>query len=255
MNHLTILSSAQVDRLRGHIDKNVDVYKADAAYPLPEVGTLLQTPIEVGETPELTVDPDRHTADDADNAIRIYHWLSGLNRTQAADPRLWTTLALREFWNYMQRRWVVENASTVKSRYFVTGGRKALNRQGIARLWWGAALTHAPWERNQKLAIFRSDDPARFTRVFFSQQQYAVDLMERNLGGSLLIRTCVLEALEHVGPKVRQRDDLSQAVGRNLNQLLQTQQLEAQPPEKVRETILQLVERVAERLLAVGRLP
>lgn len=250
MNHLTILSSAQVDRLKGEVDASVELYRASPEFPLPDGSTLLQTPIEAGSPPDLVVNPDRHTADDAENAVRIYKWLPDIDKTQAADPRLWTTLGLREFWRYMQQRWPVESASTVTSRYFVTGGRKALNRHGIARLWWGAALTYAPWEQSEQLTIFKSEDPARFTRVFFSQQQYAVDLMERNQGASLLLRTCVLAALEEVGPTVTQRDDLSQRVGKNLNLLLQTQQLEARLAEEARDTILRLVGDVADGLRA-----
>lgn len=250
MSHLTILSSTHVDRLRGRIEADLEVYKTGAEFLLPDAGSLLQTTIEHEQKPELTFDPkpNQRTADDADNAVKIYHWLAALSRTQAADPRLWTTLGFREFWTYMRQRWAVEKLGTITDRYFVTGGRKALNRQGIARLWWGAALTYAPWEKNDALTIFKSEDPARFTRVFFSQQQYAVDLMERNLGGSLLLRTCVLAALEVVGPKVSSRDDLSQTVGKDLNQLLQTQQLETQSVVKIRERILRLVEEAAARL-------
>ncbi len=250
MNHLTILSSTQVDHFKGQVDVSVELYRASPESPLPDGSTLLQTPIEADSPPDLVVDPKQHTADDAENAVRIYKWLPDLDSTQAADPRLWTTLGLREFWGYMQQRWPVESAATVTSRYFVTGGRKALNRHGIARLWWGAALTYAPWEENDQLTIFKCEDPARFTRVFFSQQQYAVDLMERNQGASLLLRTCVLAALEEVGSTVTQRDDLSQRVGKELNLLLQTQQLEARPAGEVRDTIRRLVEDVADGLRA-----
>ena len=248
MSHLTILSSTQVEQLRGRIETDLEIHKTASEFPLPDAGSLLQTTIEYEQQPELKLDPNRRTADDADNAVKIYNWLPSLDRTQAADPRLWTTLGFRNFWRYMQQRWVVDKPGTVTDRYFVTGGRKALNRQGIARLWWGAALTYAPWEKSEELAIFKSEDPARFTRVFFSQQQYAVDLMERNLGGSRLLRTCLLAALEAVGPKVSSRDDLSQTVGKDLNQLLQTQQLETQPVEKVRDRVLRLVDDAANRL-------
>lgn len=248
MSGLRILSFSQVDRLRHEAASNLTPYQGDVPLPLPDESSLLTTLIDAPGRPDLVVDPSRHTADDAENAVRVFKWLPDLDLTQAADARLWTTLGLREFWGYMQKRWPVASASTVESRYFVTGGRKALNRHGIARLWWGAALTYAPWERQEELLIFRSNDPARFTRVLFSQQQYAVDLMERNLGGSLLLRISVLAALEEFGPAVSKRDDLSQQVGKDLNQLLQTQQLETRPAEEVRDVVRNLVGASAARL-------
>lgn len=248
MTRLRILSLPQVDRLRQEATSNLSPFQVTGPFPLPEESTLLPTLIEAPNPPSLVVDPTRHTADDAANAIRVFQWLSDLDMTQAADPRLWTTLGLREFWGYMQKRWPVASTSTTESRYFVTGGRKALNRHGIARLWWGAALTYAPWDRQEDLSIFRSEDPARFTKVLFSQQQYAVDLMERNLGGSLLLRISVLASLEEFGPTVRKRDDLSQQIGKDLNQLLQTQQLETRPAQEVRDIVRNLVRRVAKDL-------
>jgi hypothetical protein len=248
VSRLRILSRPQIEHIRAQTDADLTQFRGPSIFPLPDESTLLWTLIDAERAPELIVDPERHTADDAENAVKLLKWLPNLDKTQAADPRLWTTLGLREFWSYMQNRWPVASEATVVSRYLVSGGRKALNRQGVARLWWGAALTYAPWERHETLGIFKSNDPARFTRVFFSQQQYAVDLMERNLGGSLLLRTCVLAGLEEFGPKVQQRDDLSQAVGKNLNQLLQTHQLETKPPAEVRDEIRRVVEDVANSL-------
>ncbi|MCK5945525.1 MAG: hypothetical protein KAI24_26280 [Planctomycetes bacterium] len=245
MSHLTILSLSQVSSLRQRVDAEMATYTTADSFPLPEASTMLSTPIDAATPPDLVVDQDRRTAHDAENAIAVFRWLPDLDLTQAADPRLWTTLGLREFWRYMGQRWPAAKASTITSRYFVTGGRQALNRHGIARLWWGAKLTYAPWERDESLEIFKGEDPGRFTRVFFAQQMYAVDLMERNLGSSLMLRTCVLAALEEFGPKVSQRDDLSQLVGKGLNQVLQTRQLESRPVAEVRETVRSLVADIA----------
>lgn len=248
MKPLTILSSVQIDRLRKDIEGAIGSHSTADHVALPDAAELLRTPIQVAEPPKLEVDANDHTAADAENAVRIRKWLPDLTPTQAADPRLWTTLALREFWGYMQQRWPFASDATKLTRHFMKGGREDLNRQGIARLWWGAELTYAPWDRDPQLEIFRSADLARFTRVFFTQQQYAVDLMERRLGSSVVLRTCVLAALEALAPTVSNKDSLSRSLGKELNQLLQTQQLESRSAVEVRDTVMSVARAIAETL-------
>jgi hypothetical protein len=86
-----------------------------------------------------------------------------------------------EFWPYMRRRWPVEKempnrdraSRFVEWRYFVAQSQsRALLRNGIARLWWTAQLSHAP-ER---------DNPYELTAVLLSTLDITQQIVERNMG-------------------------------------------------------------------------
>lgn len=102
--------------------------------------------------------------------IRFHRALRHLTPLQARDPRIWTRLAHMEFWPYMRLRWPVEKhmsnrnsaARFVESRYFVEQSpSRALLRNGVARLWWTAQLSHDP----------DRDNPHELTTVLHSTKK------------------------------------------------------------------------------------
>ena len=93
----------------------------------------------------------------------------------------------------MRRRWNVapkiregkNPAGYVLEHYFVASSSpsRALTRNGMARLWWYAHLTH---DRHRK-------DPYELTRVLLSALDIAQQLLEKNLGRAPHVRTGFLE--------------------------------------------------------------
>jgi len=153
MSSLMIFKSTLVNALRSSATINLDNYLRDDVW-VAEVSTKsnrdMQTGVEIAESLHLDF-PENGNLKDVENAIRFHKALRHLTPRQARDPRLWTRLAHMEFWAYMRLRWPVEKhmakrdraARFVESRYFVAQSQsRALLRNGIARLWWMAQLSH-----------------------------------------------------------------------------------------------------------------
>jgi hypothetical protein len=238
MRTLQILRSDKVLKLRQaaeHDDRALEAYAGASPFPGISDADLMNTTIQVPDTPPQLVvaghSRQERPAQDAENAILVYRYLETLTRTQAADPRLWVSLAHTTFFEYVKARWgVTDRAGLRKSvlgNWFLPRGqgKAALRRQAISRLWWAAYLTHAPWKENPELEVFKTADEFRFTRILFRQQQIYVDLIERNYGSDLRLRICLLDSLDKYLVTVTRRDDLSREASKLLNLLLKHRQV------------------------------
>jgi len=120
--------------------------------------------------------PEGNQVFDFENAKRV-HRKYKLSPAVAADPRLWARLAHVEHWEYMQKRWPVDESKSqafIRQRYFLAGtDSRAVMRNGIARLWWSAQLTY-----DEKGGA----DQYELTEVILSRLDIAQQLLERNLG-------------------------------------------------------------------------
>ena len=83
--------------------------------------------------------------------------------------------------------------------WFISGkGLAALRRNAVARLWWAAHLTCAPWESDPKLAPFKNADRYFYTKVLLRSQQVFQDTIERDFGRDPeLLRAQVERTLRH----------------------------------------------------------
>lgn len=265
MTRLEILSSIAIGGLKGGLDNNNvrDNYMSGSAPSIDQLETH-RTLIEPnGEHPQLVVsepmNSTRRTAEDAANAIRVHDWLGPLTRQQAADDRLWITLAHREFFGYAHQRWCAgatdkekAGAKSLVGRHFFTGatGKAKLRTNAISRLWWAAELTRAPWSRDEELAVFKTADDARFTKVMLEYQQIYFDVIERDFGSNLRIRTCLLDALAEGAKSVGAVGDLSGGVAKRLNLIARTRNLDSMGVAALRELCGGIVESVAGNLAA-----
>lgn len=149
---------------------------------------------------------------DADNARILYEALKDtLNPRIASDARLWLYLTHKTFYSYMVRRWPVQNTdgteesekneksvsrkqkiyNKINERYFFgSSNGKAFVRQGIARLYWSAALTYD--ENNS--------DPYEMTRFLLNNQDLLVATTERSLARNKNFLLAVLKVLRDYGP-------------------------------------------------------
>jgi hypothetical protein len=183
MPGLNALRENYVHQLQNSIRSNLDNYTLDdpwvptlASFDKAQFSTRFD--IKGGFKMVLPEGEDHH---DLENAIRLHKAFMELTPLQAQDPRLWVRLTHVELWRYMRARWPVEKYLAdrgkaeryVLSRYFVAQRQsRALLRNGAARLWWAAKVTHDPGRKN----------PYELTRVLLSSLDIAQQLLERNLG-------------------------------------------------------------------------
>lgn len=250
----TILSSGRLATMRQRVESDSSVnliYAEGDHYPLSTDTQLLNTLIEVPEEAPKLITGGSRADEEADNAVRVFEYLGPLDRTQAADLRLWTTLTHTTFWDYCRHRWPAKDKDPayILEHWFEKsgGGLGALRRNAISRLWWAANLTVAPWEKDEALAHLQSSDRFKFTRVLLSQAQIFQDVVEREYGSNLRIRALLLSALEKHLPSVSNKDNLSKATSTQLLLILKNRHVDALPIAKAETVIDSLVASAAQR--------
>jgi hypothetical protein len=99
-----------------------------------------------------------------------------------------------EAWPYMRKRWPIEKhvkdegkvVRFIESRYFVTQAQsRALLRNGIARLWWTAKVSHDP----------ARDNPYELAAVLLSTLDITQQILERGIGRAPAVLMGFLEFL------------------------------------------------------------
>lgn len=182
------------DSLLNYLEKRVQ-FKEDG---------VAKTRIEVEENiPILDTSADK----DAENAVKVYEYLNALSESVACDERVWSYLAHETFREHMLGRWPIEISATnvtdrevrkkavtsIKDHWFY--GQRGLVRNGIARLWWGAHVTVAPWENGDEefYADLDKTDRYRYTKLLFSKSVIYQQIMEREQTRPPRIRTTLLE--------------------------------------------------------------
>lgn len=177
----------------------------------PKERDLISSAIGVnGKSPTLKAPKSDPVSVDLDNAITIHTYYSNLDETQASDPRLWTYLSHVEFRKYCLTRWglngsykeIKDEQSKQKAiryifeHWFVSGNDRDLRRHAIARLWWAAHLTHAPWEKDPEFfSGLKNKDPYYYTKVLLSTQDIYQQVLERGMGRSNKILISILDYL------------------------------------------------------------
>ena len=133
--------------------------------------------------------------DDCMCAISLYIALSNLTPSQASNPFLWTYLSHTEGWEYMQKRWPIDEntKSRIKNRYFVSSANSRRNvfRNGLSRLWWGVYISI---DENAK-------DKYNLTKLLFSDEDLFVSLVERDFSMCKNVTIGILRYLLHYKEK------------------------------------------------------
>jgi hypothetical protein len=195
----------------------------------------IQGALEVdGATPILNIE------DDVEAAISIYKYLGELDELEASDRRLWTTLTHVTFREYVMARWPArfEKTDTRKNsilkRWFAEGGSdRTLEQNAIARLWWGAHLTVAPWKSNpDEFKHLEQEDEFYYTKLLFSLQELIKVTMESSLGRSNKFLVTLLAYLDKHQELVNNKDigplmkELNLIAGANKVLVLNAKELE-----------------------------
>ena len=138
---------------------------------------------------------------DSDTAELIHSSFIGLDPIGASYKFFWSTLTHREYWDYTQKRWPLKDSpiNIIRARWFFEDSdRNAFSRNAISRLWWSANLTFKPWEKEESLNIFESEDPYKYTKILTSSSQLIQDILDRKWGSNLIFRICFLEAFSRI---------------------------------------------------------
>lgn len=178
---------------------------------------------------------------DTSAAIAVYGYLGELNELQASDKRLWTTLTHTTFRDYLIDRWPAKSAepeakkNAIMRRWFAEGGSdRTLENNAIARLWWGAHLTYAPWKVNpDEFGHLEHEDDFYYTKRLFSLQELIKVTMESSLGRSSKVLIALLAYLDKHPELVNNEDvgdlmkELNLISGANKILVLNAKELEA----------------------------
>lgn len=196
MAKLKVFKSDFVDKLRKveSLDFYMDQHSEFDLSPYPNV-VLVSEKTELPDTiPVLSPSAD----DDAENAEKIFKYLK-ISPVQASDPRLWTYLTHVTFCKYVKERWPIEvndkdKEQKVNERWLATRNSRSFERNAIARLWWAAYATVAPWEKDEYFKdLPEQNDRFVYTKVIFTKQDIVSNLLDRRFGRSPRIMITVLE--------------------------------------------------------------
>lgn len=210
-----IFRRAAVDRMRMELRSGAslaDYYRSEIS--IDDKDCLLSTVKAEGKAPGLAVPMKDPVSADLDNAILLHSYYGNLDETQASDPRFWSYLSHVEFREYSLARWGIDGSyedikddasarqkaiNQLLEHWFISGNDRDLRRHAIARLWWAAHLTHAPWEQDPEFfGDLDRKDPYRFTRVLFHTQDIYQQVLERAMGRSNRVLITILEYIgEH----------------------------------------------------------
>jgi len=206
-----------------------DYFRSEFEVPSDAV---LQSTIKLdGDKPELN--PDINA--DVENAIKIFEYFHNIDKTQASDKRLWIYLSHVTFREYTIGRWGIKTPEAelatsldakrrainyIAEHWFLSGSSRSLRRHSIARLWWAAYLTAAPWEQDPEyFASLDTSDKFIYTRILFATQDIYQQTLERNLGRSNKMLIATLEYLRQ-NPGTSQNREAIRNIMKELNLML-----------------------------------
>ncbi|GAB3619913.1 hypothetical protein GCM10027417_11740 [Glutamicibacter endophyticus] len=195
-NHARALTHVALVSLQVALDQaqNPDDFFAEADAIIKKPENLLELPVNSGIPEILEPGSLGDSGRDVENAPLVYEFLGAMDRSNAADRRLWTYLAFSTYRSYMEKRWPPAESrnwkSRVNDRWLMSNAtRGKLIRHGIARLWWVAALTYDA-KREYPLSV---DDSFAYTREVFRNEDRINSLFDREVGANPSIVRAVLE--------------------------------------------------------------
>ncbi len=212
MAKASFVRETALERLRQNITPNAKRYSADAPWLSDYFGGeawYLQSSIEMPEAVALKSPASKTELFDLDNTKTLYTAVRNLSPIQASDERLWVYLSHVTYWDYMRKRWGVEQyvnkprfEEIVEERYFFMPDRpRALIRNGIARLWWYGYTTYDD-ER---------EDPFELTAVLLKNLDVAQSVLERAFSRNRTLTHAMLSVLlerERAGTPFYERESV-----------------------------------------------
>jgi hypothetical protein len=149
---------------------------------------LVQVDVTYEKGHEFKIGGPRERDRDQFNTLMLHKALPNLTPSQATDERIWTTLALGDYKEYVLRRWDTGDSSDypVDIKIFVANTRSLLREHAIGRLWWrGFLASEVP---RGKVA-----DPLG---LFFEYEDIPGEVMGRSIMTDRRVLTAYLGRLE-----------------------------------------------------------
>ncbi len=212
MNKLTFLKENSLERLQANINANQHRY-SDAAPWLNAYfsgsGWFQDSNVIQADSFQLRMPISKSDLCDLENTRIVYSALRHLTPLQAADPRLWTYLTHITHWEYMRKRWPIEQylgkqnlRENLQERYFFMPNKsRALIRNGIARLWW---YGHCSYDQTRQ-------DPFELTTALLKNLDVTQSILERAFSLNTNVTKTMLSVLldrERAGKAFYIRDNV-----------------------------------------------
>lgn len=229
-----------------------DVFLYEVALIANDPGSTLSLPFDTSHPDQLITTRAgrlRDGAAEAANAAAVYEYLGSMNRTLAADPRLWTYLAFVTYRDYMEKRWDPSAAQSwrnrVRDRWLMTASkRETLVRHGIARLWWVASLTFDP---KMSRPLSKADqDPFAYTALAFRREDRILQLFDRWITAVPEAVFSLLEAIESSTALASERGARELLIGVTRENGIR--ELSAMPDDQLHELVRNIARTTAARL-------
>ncbi len=259
-NYQKIFKRAAVDRMRDQLRAGITLENYFKEFESVDEADCLPSTIEVrAPRPVLSAPQDDPVATDLENAIVLHGYYPELDETQASDPRLWAYLSHVDFRAYTMARWGLDGSyadlndeskqkaiNYVLEHWFTSGNDRDLRRHAIARLWWAAHLTRAPWEKDPEFfGHLVQKDPYHYTKILLQTQDIYQQVLERAMGRSDRILISVLDYLGNHAEFAQSRAKI-RSLMKELNLAYGTRKLITLNPEQ----LAKLVEKTAEEVSA-----
>ena len=123
---------------------------------------------------------------DIENCFLIKKALPHITPADATDERLWVTLCIGKFKDYLMKRWG-DSSNINIYRIFASGFRGRMSINAVGRLWWSMHIANTLDNQN----------PERFLNILFLNQDYRQQLLERtSSANSKVVLKSILEITE-----------------------------------------------------------
>jgi hypothetical protein len=196
MTKLKFLKQVGLDNLRSNIEPNQKRYTEEKPFLNDYFGNanwFVESNISIPSSIELQIPTSKSDLLDLENTRIVYSALKHLTPVQASDPRLWAYFTHVSHWEYMRRRWPVEQylnkprlKEIMQERYFFISDRsRALLRNGMARLWW---YGYCSYDESRA-------DPFELTGALLKKLDVTQNLLENAFGRNTQITHAVLGVL------------------------------------------------------------
>ena len=128
---------------------------------------------------------------DIENCFLIKKALPNITPADATDERLWVTLCIVNFKDYLIKRWG-ESSNININRIFASGYRGSMSRNAVGRLWWSMHIANT----------LDNEKPERFINLFFKNQDIRQQLLERTSSANAKV---VLKSILEITEEMKQK--------------------------------------------------
>lgn len=196
MSNLIFLTQNSLDRLQANINANHHLYSENSPWLgsyFSGTGWLQDSNLAAADTFDLKMPISKTELCDLENTRTVYTALRHLTPLQAADPRLWAYMTHVTHWDYMRKRWPIEQymfkqdlRENIQQRYFFMPNKsRALIRNGMARLWW---YGYCSYDESR-------DDPFELTTALLKNLDVTQSILERAFSLNTKVTKTMLSVL------------------------------------------------------------